>query len=31
METISFLDLFQGIATLIASEPKVMIGRIFLM
>jgi len=31
METISFLDLFQGIATLVASEPKVMIGRIFLM
>lgn len=31
MESISFLDLFQGIATLIASEPKIMIGRIFLM
>ena len=31
METLSFLDLFQGIATLIASEPKIMIGRIFLM
>ncbi|MBL0168372.1 MAG: sodium ion-translocating decarboxylase subunit beta [Propionivibrio sp.] len=31
METINFLDLFQGIATLIASEPKIMIGRIFLM
>ena len=31
METISFLDLFQGIATLVASEPKIMIGRIFLM
>ena len=31
METFSFLDLFQGIATLVASEPKIMIGRIFLM
>ena len=31
METLSFLDLFQGIATLMASEPKIMIGRIFLM
>ncbi|MBK7355733.1 sodium ion-translocating decarboxylase subunit beta [Propionivibrio sp.] len=31
METINFLDLFQGIATLAASEPKIMIGRIFLM
>ena len=31
METINFLDLFQGIATLIAAEPKVMIGRIVLM
>lgn len=31
METINFLDLFQGIATLVASEPKIMIGRIFLM
>ncbi|MDR2112476.1 MAG: sodium ion-translocating decarboxylase subunit beta [Candidatus Accumulibacter sp.] len=31
METFSFLDLFQGIATLAASEPKIMIGRIFLM
>lgn len=31
MEAINFLDLFQGIATLVASEPKVMIGRIFLM
>lgn len=31
METLSFLDLFQGIATLAASEPKIMIGRIFLM
>ena len=31
METLSFLDLFQGIATLVASEPKIMIGRIFLM
>ena len=31
MEAISFLDLFQGIATLVASEPKIMIGRIFLM
>jgi oxaloacetate decarboxylase beta subunit len=27
----SFLDLFQGIATLAASEPKIMAGRIFLM
>ena len=25
METLSFLDLFQGIATLVASEPKIMI------
>lgn len=31
MDTINFLDLFQGIATLVASEPKIMIGRIFLM
>ena len=31
MESISFLDLFQGIATLVASEPKIMIGRIVLM
>jgi oxaloacetate decarboxylase beta subunit len=31
MDSISFLDLFQGIATLVASEPKIMIGRIFLM
>ncbi|MFZ4534722.1 sodium ion-translocating decarboxylase subunit beta [Propionivibrio sp.] len=31
MESINFLDLFQGIATLVASEPKIMIGRIFLM
>ena len=31
MEAIRFLDLFQGIATLVASEPKIMIGRIFLM
>ncbi len=31
MEATSFLDLFQGIATLVASEPKIMIGRIFLM
>ena len=31
METLSFLDLFQGIATLAASEPKIMIGRIALM
>ena len=31
MEHLSFLDLFQGIATLVASEPKIMIGRIFLM
>ncbi len=31
MEHLSFLDLFQGIATLTAAEPKVMFGRIFLM
>jgi Na+-transporting methylmalonyl-CoA/oxaloacetate decarboxylase beta subunit len=31
MEGIHFLDLFQGIATLAASEPKIMFGRIFLM
>jgi oxaloacetate decarboxylase beta subunit len=31
MEHLNFLDLFQGIATLVASEPKIMIGRIFLM
>lgn len=31
METINFLDLFQGISTLMASEPKIMFGRIFLM
>ena len=31
MDGINFLDLFQGIATLVASEPKIMFGRIFLM
>ena len=31
METINFIDLFQGIATLAASGPKIMFGRIFLM
>ena len=31
METLNFLDLFQGIATLMVSEPKIMFGRIFLM
>ena len=31
MESVNFLDLFQGIATLAASEPKIMFGRIFLM
>ncbi|MDR3298619.1 MAG: sodium ion-translocating decarboxylase subunit beta [Candidatus Accumulibacter sp.] len=31
METYNFLDLFQGIATLAASEPKIMIGRVCLM
>ena len=31
MDTLNFLDLFQGIATLAASEPKIMMGRIFLM
>lgn len=31
MENLSFLQLFQGIATLVESEPKIMIGRIFLM
>jgi len=31
METLNLLDLFQGIATLMAAEPKIMIGRIFLM
>jgi len=31
MEGIHLLDLFQGIATLAASEPKIMFGRIFLM
>ena len=31
MESIHFLDLFQGIATLAAAEPKIMFGRIFLM
>jgi oxaloacetate decarboxylase beta subunit len=31
MEHLSFLDLFQGIATLVAAEPKIMFGRIFLM
>jgi carboxybiotin decarboxylase len=30
MEAIGFLDLFQGIATLMASEPKIFFGRIFL-
>lgn len=31
MEHLSFLDLFQGIATLVAADPAVMWGRIFLM
>lgn len=31
MESFSLLDLFQGIATLVAAEPKIMIGRIALM
>ncbi len=31
MESIHFIDLFQGIATLAAAEPKIMFGRIFLM
>jgi len=31
MDHLNFLDLFQGIATLVASEPKIMVGRIFLM
>jgi oxaloacetate decarboxylase beta subunit len=31
MEHLNFLDLFQGIATLVAADPKVMWGRIFLM
>lgn len=31
MDTLNFLDLFQGIATLAASDPKIMMGRIFLM
>ncbi|MBS1138533.1 MAG: sodium ion-translocating decarboxylase, beta subunit [Proteobacteria bacterium] len=30
MEAISALDLFQGIATLAAAEPKILFGRIFL-
>jgi oxaloacetate decarboxylase beta subunit len=30
MEALSFLDLFPGIATLFASEPKILFGRIFL-
>ncbi|VBB69221.1 Oxaloacetate decarboxylase beta chain @ Methylmalonyl-CoA decarboxylase, beta chain [invertebrate metagenome] len=30
MESINFLDLFQGIATLAASEPSIMFSRIFL-
>ena len=31
MDSSNILDLFQGISTLVASEPKIMIGRIFLM
>jgi oxaloacetate decarboxylase beta subunit len=31
MDHLSFLDLFQGIATLVAADPKIMWGRIFLM
>ncbi len=31
MESLNFLDLFQGIATLAASDPKIMFGRIALM
>ena len=31
MESINFLDLFQGVATLVAAEPQIMMGRIFLM
>jgi hypothetical protein len=30
MGNFAFLDLFQGIATLAASEPKIMLARIFL-
>ena len=30
MPELQILDLFQGISTLAASEPKIMIGRIFL-
>lgn len=31
MESLHLLDIFQGIATLAASEPKIFVGRIFLM
>jgi oxaloacetate decarboxylase beta subunit len=31
MDNFHFLDLFQGIATLAAADPKIMFGRIFLM
>ncbi len=31
MEALNLLDIFQGIATLAASEPKILFGRIFLM
>ncbi len=31
MPDIQFLQLFQGLATLAASEPKILFGRIFLM
>lgn len=31
MGNFNFLDLFQGIATLVAADPAVMYGRIFLM
>jgi oxaloacetate decarboxylase beta subunit len=30
LETLTFLDIFQGIATLAAAEPKILFGRIFL-
>ncbi|NCO15986.1 MAG: Na+-translocating decarboxylase subunit beta [Alphaproteobacteria bacterium] len=30
MQDIAFIDLFQGVATLVAAEPHIMIGRLFL-
>jgi oxaloacetate decarboxylase beta subunit len=30
LEALTFLDIFQGLATLAAAEPKILFGRVFL-